>query len=209
MNELGLFSQADLAVGLAMDAFAVAISMGATLRTIRLTQLLRLAIAFGGFQGLMVVVGYLAGRALSENLWVTTFDHWVAFGLLAFLGGKMIYEARYLPEESAPQTSLDPTKSMTLVFLAIVTSIDALAVGASLAFLRVTIVSPSLVIGLTAAVFAVVGALLGQRFGQRWGKKVEVAGGLALIAIGLRILVDHLLHPATNAGTLPAGLGLF
>jgi manganese efflux pump family protein len=208
MPQLDTLSLTALAVGLAMDAFAVAVTMGATIRQMRPTQTARLALAFGGFQGLMPVVGYLAARTISDNAWVPAYDHWIAFGLLAFLGGKMVYEARFLEadEADAPKEP-DPTKSLTLVVLAIATSIDALAVGASLAFLRVKILMPSLVIGLTAAVFAGVGAELGRRMGQRWGKKVEMAGGLALIAIGLRILVEHLLNPQGTGETVRA-LGL-
>lgn len=197
MAQLDLFSLFALAIGLAMDAFAVAISMGGTIKTLRPTQTLRLALAFGGFQGLMPVVGYLAGRTIAENPWIAAFDHWIAFGLLAVLGGKMIYEARFLEEnEEAAEAEGDPTKSVTLLLLALATSIDALAVGASLAFLRVKILTPSLVIGLVAALFAVVGARIGQRAGQRLGKKVEILGGLALIGIGLRILIEHLWQPA-------------
>jgi putative Mn2+ efflux pump MntP len=185
-----------LAVGLAMDAFAVAIAMGVGIRELRPAQILRLAIAFGGFQGLMPIVGYLAGRGFREQAWVAAWDHWIAFGLLAFLGGKMVYEARFLPGgERDATTAGDPTLSLTLVLLAIATSIDALAVGASLALLRVRILLPAVVIGVTAAAFAVAGAQLGRRFGPRLGKRMEIAGGLALIAIGLRILIDHLLHP--------------
>lgn len=192
-----------LAVGLAMDAFAVSIAMGATMPSLRPTQAARLALAFGGFQGLMPIVGYLAGRAFADQAWVAAWDHWIAFGLLAFLGGKMIYEARFLPgEEDAPRPEGDPTKSATLIVLAIATSIDALAVGASLALLRVRILLPSVVIGATAAAFALAGAHLGRRVGPGLGRRVEVFGGLALVAIGLRILVDHLMHPT------PAELGL-
>jgi putative Mn2+ efflux pump MntP len=193
---LDTFSMVAMGAGLAMDAFAVAISMGVTIKNIRPTQTARLALAFGGFQGLMPVVGYLAGRSLSEFPWVAAYDHWIAFTLLAFLGGKMIYEARFLsPDEDAKGASDDPTKSLTLIVLAFATSIDALAVGASLALLHVRIALPSLIIGVVTAVFAVLGAQLGQRFGQSFGKKVEIAGGLALVAIGLRILIDHLMNP--------------
>lgn len=202
-----------MAAGLAMDAFAVSISMGVSIKNIRTTQKARLALAFGGFQGLMPVIGYLAGRSISEFPWVAAYDHWIAFTLLAFLGGKMVYEARFLPgeeEESANQEP-DPTKSMTLIVLAFATSIDALAVGASLALLRVKIFMPSLVIGLITALFATVGAELGQRFGQSFGKKIEVAGGVALIAIGLRILIDHLMHPAPQelGRSVGRSMGLF
>lgn len=194
-----------LAIGLAMDAFAVAIAMGATMPSLRPTQAVRLALAFGGFQGLMPVVGYLAGRTLTDHAWVAAWDHWIAFGLLAFMGGKMIYEARFLTaDDDTERVEGDPTKNATLIVLAIATSIDALAVGASLALLRVRILMPSLVIGLTAAGFAVLGAHLGRRFGPGLGQRVEVFGGLALMAIGLRILVEHLTHP--TPGELGYGL---
>jgi putative Mn2+ efflux pump MntP len=200
MPQLDALSLTALSVGLAMDAFAVAISMGATMRKMRPTQMARLALAFGGFQGLMPVVGYLAARSLADHEWVPAADHWIAFGLLAFLGGKMIYEARFLgdDEEDDALSGPDPTKSATLILLALATSIDALAVGASLAFLRVKIIMPSIVIGVTAAIFAMLGAELGQRIGQHWGKRVEIIGGLALIAIGLRILIEHLMNPVAT-----------
>lgn len=199
MGQLDFVSLFAIAIGLAMDAFAVAISMGGSIKALRHTQTLRLALAFGGFQGLMPVIGYLAGRSIAETPWVASVDHWLAFGLLAFLGGKMIYEARSGKGDEEVGTDADPTKSVTLVLLAIATSIDALAVGASLAFLRIKILMPSLVIGLTAALFAMVGARLGQQVGARFGKRAEVFGGLALIAIGLRILVEHLLQPPIQA----------
>ena len=139
---------------------------------------------------------------------MAAYDHWIAFTLLAFLGGKMIYEARFLPgDEDEPNAPNDPTKSLTLVVLAFATSVDALAVGASLALLRVKIALPSLIIGVVTAIFAVLGAQLGQRFGQSFGKKVEIAGGLALVAIGLRILIDHLMHPTPQE--VGRSLGLF
>lgn len=193
---MDLLSTFALAVGLAMDAFAVAISIGLTLPRVRTNQMLRLALAFGGFQFLMPVVGWLAGRTLAEYDWVAAYDHWIAFVLLGGLGAKMIYEARFLPKEpESAEAERDPTKSLTLIVLAIATSIDALLVGVSLSLLRVTIFTPSLVIGVTAAAFAAVGIHLGHRFGHRLGTKVEVFGGLALIAIGLRILIDHLMNP--------------
>lgn len=203
---LDLISMIVLAIGLAMDAFAVAIALGATIRLLRANQLLRLALAFGGFQGVMPIVGYLAGRSVREHPWVAAWDHWIAFGLLAAMGAKMLYEARFLDDgEGAAAASGDPTMSVTLLILAIATSIDALAVGASLAFVRVEILMPSLAIGMTAAIFAVIGAYVGQRAGKHFGKKIEVLGGLALIAIGLRILIDHLLHPEATGQVIVSG----
>lgn len=180
-----------------MDALAVAISMGGAMKRWRVSQMLRLALAFGGFQGLMPVVGYLAGKSIADNPWVAAFDHWIAFGLLAFLGCKMIVEARFLPEsDDEPNEQGDITKSVTLIILALATSIDALAVGASLAFLGVRIVVPSLVIGLTAALFAVFGAQIGQRAGKHQGRRIEVLGGVALMGIGMKILAEHLVWPS-------------
>lgn len=191
--QLDFFTAFGIAVGLAMDAFAVSISMGVTLPNVRTNQVLRLALAFGGFQFLMPVVGWMAGRLFSDNAWVTQYDHWIAFILLAVLGGKMIYEARFLPEEEEQCVEKDPTKSFTLILLAIATSIDALAVGLSLSLLRVRIFQPSVIIGLTAAGFSMVGVHLGRKFGHHLGSKMEIVGGLALIAIGLKILAEHTL----------------
>ena len=207
--ELDPLSMVAMAAGLAMDAFAVSISMGVTIKNIRPTQTARLALAFGGFQGLMPIIGYLAGRSISEYPWVAAYDHWIAFGLLSFLGGKMIYEARFLAGDEAADaaTEPDPTKSLTLLVLAFATSIDALAVGASLALLRVTIALPALMIGVITAIFALVGVQIGQRFGASLGKRIEMAGGLALVAIGLRILIDHLMHPTPQE--LGRSMGIF
>ena len=179
-----------LAVGLAMDAFAVAISIGLALPSIRPGHLVRAGLAFGGFQALMPIIGWLAGSAVAQYDWVAAYDHWIAFTLLAGLGMKMIYEARFLPDESREG---DPTVGLTLVTLAIATSIDALAGGLSLAMVKVKILTPSLVIGITAALFAMGGLLLGRRLGKRMGSWAEVLGGVALIGIGARILIEHLL----------------
>lgn len=183
-----------LAIGLAMDAFAVAISIGLALPKVTLGRLLRPALAFGGFQGLMPVIGWLAGQTIARYEWVAAYDHWIAFTLLAVLGAKMIYEAKFLPDKEAAEG--DPTVSMTLLVLAIATSIDALAGGMSLAMLRVTIFFPALVIGLVAGLFTMLGVYMGRRAGHHLGARVEVIGGLALIAIGVRILVEHLSMPA-------------
>ncbi|MEB3223797.1 MAG: manganese efflux pump MntP family protein [Candidatus Sericytochromatia bacterium] len=183
-----------LAVGLAMDSFAVSIALGVSLPRVRTNQALRLALAFGGFQFLMPVVGYLAGKSVAGQQWVADYDHWIAFGLLAALGAKMIRDAG-TPDEDEAGTAGDgdPTKSPQLVVLALATSVDALAVGLSLALLHVTILLPSSIIGLTAAAFAIVGVHLGHRLGHHLERRAEVVGGLALIAIGLRILLEHLL----------------
>lgn len=176
-----------LALALAMDAFAVALGTGAVLSRLTGRQLFRLSFHFGLFQSLMPVIGWLAGLTIMQ--WVEAWDHWIAFSLLAIIGGRMIYEAFSDKEKTDDR---DPTKGLSLVLLSIATSIDALAVGFSLSVIGVSIWMPALVIGLVAGVLTVVGMLLGGRIGNRWGSRVEIFGGLVLIAIGLKILIEHL-----------------
>ena len=178
-----------IAIGLAMDAFAVSIAAGLTLKTVDARQTFRLAWHFGLFQALMPIVGWLAG--LSIERWIAPVDHWIAFGLLAAIGSKMIYEAfRDADDEEARRG--DPTKGWSLVLLSLATSIDALAVGLSLALLDVSIWWPALVIGLVAGAFTTLGIRLGSRFGAVLGRRMEIVGGIVLIAIGVKILVEHL-----------------
>ncbi len=177
-----------IAVGLAMDAFAVSVAAGLTLRELTFRRVFRLAFHFGLFQFLMPVVGWFAGRSVSQ--YIQAYDHWVAFGLLSFVGGKMLWEARRSGEDK--KRTGDPTRGWLLITLAVATSIDALAVGLSLAFLRVSIWTPSIVIGLVAATLTGVGMWIGRRYGDRLGKWAEIAGGAVLLGIGLRILVSHL-----------------
>ena len=149
----------------------------------------RLGLHFGLFQGLMPVAGWLAGRSVQH--WISAYDHWIAFGLLGFVGGKMILEA--LGREDDQAFVRDPTRGGTLVMLSVANSIDALAVGFSLALLGVSIWLPALVIGLVAAVFTVAGMVLGRKIGTLWGQRVEVAGGVVLCVIGSKILFEHLI----------------
>lgn len=176
-----------LAIGLAMDAFAVAIGAGLQLKEVTPRQTFRLAWHFGLYQAFMPVLGWLAG--LSVARWIGPVDHWIAFGLLAWIGGKMISEALKGEDE---EERADPTRGWTLVLLSIATSLDALAVGFSLALLKVSIWWPAVVIGVVAGAFTTVGLRLGTRFGALLGRRMEIAGGLILIAIGLKILVEHL-----------------
>lgn len=176
-----------IALGLAMDAFAVAIGAGLQLCQVTKRQTFRLAWHFGLFQAFMPILGWLAGLTLVD--YIAPVDHWIAFGLLAFIGGKMIYEA-FKQEEEADRC--DPTKGWTLVMLSIATSIDALAVGLSLAILGVDIWYPALVIGVVAGVLTMLGLELGTRFGGLLGRRVEIVGGVILIGIGLKILIEHL-----------------
>jgi len=176
-----------LALALAMDAFAVALGTGAVLSRLTGRHLFRLGFHFGLFQALMPVIGWLAGLTIIQ--WVEAWDHWIAFSLLAIIGGRMIYEA-VSDEEKADER--DPTKGLSLVLLSIATSIDALAVGFSLSVIGVSIWMPALVIGLVAGVLTIAGMLLGGRIGDRWGTRVEIFGGLVLISIGIKILIEHL-----------------
>lgn len=175
-----------LAVGLAMDAFAVSICGSMVLTSESRTRgAVRFGLWFGGFQALMPVLGW-AGGAYFRN-YITNYDHWIAFVLLAYIGGNMIWEAR----ESCvfPKACYSNKEMFTL---AVATSIDALAVGISFAFLEVNIVWAAVIIGVITFAFAFIGGVFGVRIGE-WGKaKAEVAGGLVLIFLGFKILAEHL-----------------
>jgi manganese efflux pump family protein len=176
-----------LACALAMDAFAVAIVTGLALKRLTKRHVFRLAFHFGLFQALMPILGWAAGKVVYR--YISEFDHWVAFGLLAFVGGRMFWEALHKDEDAKPDR--DPTTGWALIVLSIATSIDALAVGLSLAMVGTTIIVPSIIIGIVAAAFTATGMLLGRQIGSRWGKRVEMLGGIILIAIGIKILVEH------------------
>ena len=176
-----------ISIGLAMDAFAVSIAAGLVLAPATRRQTFRLAFHFGLFQFMMPILGWAAGRGLVE--YIAPLDHWLAFGLLMFVGGKMLWEAR---GEKETRDSVDPTRGLMLVTLSVATSIDALAVGLSMAFMRVSIWVPSVVIGLVAAALSAVGISFGSRFGPRLGSWAEIVGGCVLLLIGVRILFSHL-----------------
>jgi putative Mn2+ efflux pump MntP len=175
-----------IAIGLAMDAFAVAVAAGIQVTKLDSGHVVRLAFSFGFAQFSMPVLGWLAGRGLSR--WLAAVDHWVAFGLLAVIGGRMLWESFRSPGCEVR----DPTRGWRLLTLSIATSIDALAVGLSLALLDVSIWIPSAVIGVVAALLTALGALVGSRLGCWFGVWAERFGGLVLIGIGVKILVDHL-----------------
>lgn len=178
-----------IAVGLAMDALAVAIATGIVLGKVSGRQTFRLSWHFGLFQFLMPVVGWMAG--LSVERYLSGYDHWLAFGLLGFIGGKMIHEALRGPVAKGEVS--DPTRGASLVLLSVATSVDALAVGMSLGVLRVRIWYPAVVIGAVAGTLTAIGMHLGAPLGNRFGRKIEVLGGLVLIGIGCKILFQHLL----------------
>lgn len=185
-----------LSIALGMDAFVVAAAVGLTLPRVTGRHVFRLALHFGLFQFLMPIVGWLAGTTVSSH--IAAYDHWVAFGLLCLVGGKMLWDAFSRKEK---RWMSDPTRGLMLVILSVATSIDALAVGLSLAFLRVSIWTPAVVIGVVAAILTVIGIQFGSRLAasptgplRGWRRWAEIAGGVILLLIGLRILVSHLVE---------------
>ena len=176
-----------LAVGVSMDAFAVSIGKGLSAKRASWREALTVSLWFGGFQALMPVIGYYLGIGFADL--VTKIDHWIAFGLLLLIGGNMIREALQKGEEKPADASF---AFKTMLVLAIATSIDALALGISFAFLHINLWSAILVIGLTTAAFSAVGLLIGKKVGSRFHETAEILGGLILIGIGIKILVEHL-----------------
>jgi putative Mn2+ efflux pump MntP len=175
-----------LAVGLGVDGFSVAISIGAANDKKSWAPVLRLAVAFGIFQFVMPIVGWLAGLTVVEI--IASFDHWIAFALLALVGGKMIWEGF---EKESDEEKADQTRGWPLLLLSIATSIDALAVGFSFSVLKNPILFPAVIIGIVCFVMTTVGMIFGKVLAKIFGKKVEIFGGLVLIAIGVKILIDH------------------
>ena len=183
---MNLFTLFTTAVALSMDAFAVAICKGLALKKISVKNACLVGLWFGGFQALMPLIGYLVGTRFQE--YVVAVDHWIAFVLLALIGGNMIKESLSKEEEES-----DDSLSVKAMFpLAIATSIDALAVGITYAFLQVDIVPAVSFIGIITFALSAVGVKVGNVFGTRYKSKAEFAGGLVLIIIGLKILLEHL-----------------
>jgi len=175
-----------IAVGLAMDAFAVSIAKGIVIKHQRQKTALLLASFFGGFQMLMPVIGWLAGTSLETV--IAGIDHWLAFGLLLLIGSKMIYDS-IRKEDGENEQSL---RFHSLMVLAVATSIDALMIGLSFAFLQIQILLPILVIGLITFFLSLTGFFFGCGLGRIFGNKIKIVGGLILLAIGMRILLEHL-----------------
>jgi putative Mn2+ efflux pump MntP len=177
-----------IAIGLSADCFAVALSSGIAIRHFVFSRFFRLPLAFGIFQALMTILGWLAGHTFIDL--IASYDHWLAFGLLVFIGGRMIWESYH---ERAGEKERDYSGWLTLMVLSIATSIDALAVGLSFAFLEVNIAIAGATIGVTAFLITIIGQLIGNRVGALVGKRAEIIGGLILIGVGLKILLEHLL----------------
>lgn len=177
-----------IGAGLSMDAFAVAVCKGLCMPKVRWGQAVVIALFFGGFQALMPLVGWAVGSLFSS--YITAVDHWIAFGLLVAIGGKMLWDAFHEEDEDVVcETRLD-LRELTL--LAVATSIDALAVGVTFAFLGVNIVAAVAVIGVTTFALSLVGVLVGHAFGARFEKPAAIAGGVVLILLGVKILLEHL-----------------
>ena len=180
-----------MGAGLSMDAFAVSICKGLSMRKVNKKQCLVIGLFFGGFQALMPFIGWVLGSQFEQ--YITSIDHWIAFILLGFIGGKMVVEAIREKDEAVEVEKMDPPLDLKEMFiLAIATSIDALAVGITFAFLQVPIVEAISIIGITTFVISVIGVYVGNFFGNRYKKKAELAGGMILILIGLKILLEHL-----------------
>ncbi len=177
-----------ISISMAMDAFAVCLGAGTMVETSGRRPRFRLAFHFGLFQFIMPVLGWLAGLTIVH--YISAYDHWVAFGLLAFVGGRMVYSGLGKDEEKEART--DPSRGWMLVLLSIAVSIDALAVGFSLSMVDVTIWYPAVIIGIVTGLVSWLGLRLGNKLGERFGKRMEVIGGLVLLGIGVRILVMHL-----------------
>lgn len=175
-----------LAVGLSMDAFAVAVCKGLSIRELKLRHAAIVGAWFGAFQALMPAVGWLLGSAFADR--IAAIDHWIAFVLLALIGGNMIREA-LSSEEEERDPSLAP---MAMLLLAVATSIDALAVGVTFAFLRVDILPAVTLIGVCTFLLSALGVKIGNLFGARYKSRAELAGGVVLVLIGLKILLEHL-----------------
>lgn len=176
-----------IAVGLAMDAFAVSVANGVSMKTLRVHHAFIIAFFFGAFQALMPVVGWLAGLSVADL--IKRYDHWIAFVLLSSIGGKMIYESFQIREAEEDPCALNIP---TLLVLSVATSIDAFAVGLSFAFLKTTILEPVVIIGVVTFALSFLGVVIGEKIGHLFESKIEVLGGIILIAIGGKILLEHL-----------------
>jgi putative Mn2+ efflux pump MntP len=181
-----------IALGLAMDAFAVSVVSGSIYRELNIRYAVRMAFFFGAFQAIMPLIGYAAGQTVASK--IVMWDHWIAFGILSVIGGKMIYEAfKIKAVEDRPK---DPSNLIVLLVLSIATSIDALAVGITLSLVTGYIFRAVATIGVVTFVISYIGYVIGKQMGHFFENKIEIIGGLILIGIGLKILISHLIMHA-------------
>ena len=179
-----------IGVGLSMDAFAVALCKGLSMRRVNYAHAAVIALFFGVFQAVMPLIGWVLGTQFAR--YITSVDHWIAFALLGYIGGKMLWDALHEAPETAPCAGEGRLDLKELLMLAVATSIDALAVGITFAFLQVSILPAVATIGLITFALSFAGVVVGNRFGTRFQKKAEIAGGVVLVLIGLKILLEHL-----------------
>ena len=179
-----------LGIGLSMDAFAVSICKGVGMEKVNKKQAFVIGLYFGGFQALMPLIGWFLGIRFQQ--YITSIDHWIAFVLLVFIGGKMIVEAVRDPDVEEIGKKDPPLDHKEMFLLAVPTSIDALAVGITFAFLDTPIIEAITIIGLTTFFLSILGVVVGNFFGTRYKKKAEIVGGIILVAIGVKILLEHL-----------------
>jgi len=184
---MNLFTMTGIALGLAMDALAVSIACGVTIKHLKIRHSLRIGLFFGFFQAFMPVIGWLAGKSIRDA--ISGVDHWIVFGLMGIIGGKMIYESFKIPSN---RKGFDPLHISVLLFLSIATSIDALAVGIGFAFLQIAIITPVIIIGIITFLLSFAGTYIGHRMGHFFERKIEFAGGAVLIVMGTKFLVEHL-----------------
>lgn len=190
-GNMGFFEIFMIGVGLSMDAFAASVCKGLSMRKAEVKNILIIALFFGGFQALMPFIGWALGTQFES--YITSIDHWIAFVLLVFIGGKMIAEAVRPEDENVEIDKMDPPLDVKEMFvLAVATSIDALAVGITFAFLNYPIGEAVTIIGLTTFCISIGGVYVGNFFGNRYKKKAELAGGIILVLIGVKILLEHL-----------------
>ena len=185
MNLLTLFG---IAISLAMDAFSVCIAAGVNIKEISGRHYFRLSFHFGLFQFLMPIIGYHFGLLIEKI--ISKYGHWVVLAVLSFIGIKMIYQS--FSDDKENNDKNDPSKGMTLILLSVATSIDAAAIGLSMATIKLPIVLPAIIIGLTCIIFSILGIVIGKKIGMVIGKWAERLGGLILIAIGVKVLLEHI-----------------
>lgn len=184
-----LFSLIILAIGLSMDSFAVSLTSGVFMHPFTLLRSLRFSATMALFQGVMPILGWIFGVGFRN--YIEAIDHWIALILLLYLGGRMIYEAM----QNTEQSQFDPCCYSTTIGLAIATSIDAMAVGISLTFLRVDIISSAIVIGITTLIFSIGGLYIGHYIGNKLKRSACILGGIILILIGVKICIEHIFFP--------------
>lgn len=184
---MGILELLILAIGLSMDAFAVSVCKGLAMKKLEFKNMAIVGLWFGGFQALMPTIGYFLGVQFKNQ--ITAIDHWIAFVLLGIIGANMIKEACSKDDEEEVKANLDVK---TMFMLAIATSIDALAVGITFAFLSVNLVHAVTFVGITTFILSAVGVGIGNIFGTKYKAKAEIAGGIILILLGIKILLEHL-----------------